>query len=157
MTMDLLHFEDFPEGHTVALGPKPVTREQVLAFASEFDPQPFHLDDEAAAATHFGRVAASGWHVSSVAMRMMCDAYLLRSASLGAPGIESLQWHAPVFPQDVLTGSMTVLQARTSKSKPNLGLFRYRVELLNQHQRQVMSFEGWAMMKRRNELAAPAP
>ncbi len=150
--MDILHFEDFPVGYKVPLGPKTFSREQVLSFAREFDPQPFHLDDEYAATTHFGRVAASGWHVCATAMRMMCDTYLLRSASLGAPGIEDLQWHAPVFPGDVVGGSMTVLQVRVSKRKPDMGLIRYRVELANQDERLVMSFQGWAMMRRRQIL-----
>lgn len=153
--MDSLFYEDFPEGHKIRLGPKDVTREAVLSFAQEFDPQPFHLDDKAAAMTHFGRVAASGWHVCAMAMRMMCDAYLLNAVSLGAPGIEELQWRSPVFPGDVLTGSMEVLQARASNSKPQIGLIRYRIEVVNQNQQLVMSFQGWAMMGRRGRLATP--
>ena len=81
----------------------PVTREATLAFARDFDPQPFHLDDAAAAASLFGRLAASGWHTFAMAMRMMCDAYLLESSSLGSPGIDNLRWLKPVYPGDTLS------------------------------------------------------
>ena len=91
-------WEDFPVGQVREFGAYRVTREAVLAFAREFDPQPFHLDDAAAEASLFGRLAASGWHTCAMAMRMMCDAYLLESASLGSPGLEKLNWTRPVYP-----------------------------------------------------------
>jgi acyl dehydratase len=141
--------DDFPVGRSFPLGPTEVTREQVISFATSFDPQPFHLDDSAAAATHFGRIAASGWHVCAMAMRMMCDAYLLDSASLGSPGVDELKWTAPVYPGDSLSGAMTVLDSRVSKTKPHLGLLLTKTELFNQQGSKVMSLQGWAMMRRR--------
>lgn len=147
-----LFYEDFPVGRSFQLGPVEVTREQVISFATSFDPQPFHLDDGAAAATHFGRIAASGWHVCAMAMRMLCDAYLLDSASLGSPGVDALKWTAPVYPGDSLTGVMTVLESRVSKTKQHLGLLRTRTELFNQKGTLVLSLQGWAMMRRRLEL-----
>jgi acyl dehydratase len=143
-------FEDFPAGSSRSFGDMPVTREAVIAFASQFDPQPFHLDDEAAAATLFGRLSASGWHTCAMAMRMMCDGYLLDSASLGSPGIDHLRWLAPVFPGDTLHARMDVLEARPMKSRPHVGLVRSRWTLTNQDGTVVMTMEGWGMFRRRD-------
>jgi acyl dehydratase len=134
-------------------GAMPVTREAVIAFASQFDPQPFHLDDEAAAASLFGRLAASGWHTCAMAMRMMCDEYLLDSASLGSPGIDSLRWLKPVHPGDTLRMAMDVLEARPMASKPHVGLVRSRWHLRNQHDEPVLTMEGWGMFRRRDVAA----
>ncbi len=131
-------------------GATPVTRDAVLAFAREFDPQPFHLDDEAAAASLFGRLSASGWHTCAMAMRMMCDEYLLDSASLGSPGIDSLRWLKPVYPGDTLRMAMDVLDARPMSSKPHVGLVRSRWQLNNQHGEPVLTMEGWGMFRRRH-------
>ena len=97
-----LHWEDFPVGSVREFGAYRVTREEVLAFASAYDPQPFHLSDAAAESSLFGRLAASGWHTCAMTMRMLCDGYLLESASLGSPGIDNLRWHKPVYPGDTL-------------------------------------------------------
>jgi acyl dehydratase len=145
-----LFWEDFPAGQHREFGAVPVTREAVLAFASQFDPQPFHLDDEAAAGSLFGRLAASGWHTCALAMRMMCDEYLLDSASLGSPGIDSLRWLKPVYPGDTLRMGMDVLEARPMASKPHVGLVRSRWQLRNQHDEPVMTMEGWGMFRRRD-------
>ncbi len=134
-------------------GTTPVTREAVIAFASQFDPQPFHLDDEAAAGSLFGRLAASGWHTCAMAMRMMCDEYLLESASLGSPGIDSLRWLKPVHPGDTLRMRMDVLEARPMNSKPHVGLVRSRWQLSNQHLEPVLTMEGWSMFRRRDVKA----
>ena len=117
-----LYWEDFVVGSVRDFGAMPVTREAALAFARDFDPQPFHLDDEAAAASLFGRLAASGWHTCAMAMRMMCDAYMLESSSLGSPGIDNLRWLKPVFPGDTLSMRLTVLAARPMNSRPGVGL-----------------------------------
>jgi len=126
-----------------------VTRDAVLAFAREFDPQPFHLDDGAAAASPFGRLAASGWHTCAMAMRMMCDDYLLDSSSLGSPGIDNLRWLKPVYPGDTLSVRLEVLEARPMKSRPEVGLVRSRWQVLNQHHEAVLAMEGWGMFGRR--------
>jgi len=149
-------WEDFPAGLVRDIGSFAVTREAVLAFAHEFDPQPFHTDDEAAQASLFGGLCASGWHTCAMAMRLMCDSYLLEAASLGSPGIDSLRWLKPVFPGDTLGGTMTVLEARTMASKPHVGLVRSAWDLRNQHGETVLTMEGWGMFRRR-EVPAAAP
>jgi len=149
-------WEDFPAGLVRDIGSFAVTREAVLAFAHEFDPQPFHTDDEAAQASLFGGLCASGWHTCAMAMRLMCDSYLLEAASLGSPGIENLRWLKPVFPGDTLGGTMTVLEARTMASKPHVGLVRSAWDLRNQHGETVLTMEGWGMFRRR-EVPAAAP
>ncbi len=145
-----LHWEDFPVGQVREFGRCEVTREAVLAFAQEFDPQPFHLDDAAAEASLFGRLAASGWHTCAMAMRMMCDAYLLRSASLGSPGIDQLRWTRPVYPGDVLRVRLEVLEARPMASRPSVGLVRSRTTVLNQNDETVLTMEGAGMYRRRS-------
>jgi acyl dehydratase len=147
------YWEDFPVGSTREFGAMPVTREATLAFALDFDPQPFHLDDAAAAATLFGRLSASGWHTCAMAMRMMCDAYLLETASLGSPGIEQLRWLKPVYPGDVLHMRSTVIEARPMNSRPGVGLVRTQWQVFNQLDEPVLSMEGWGMFRRRD--AAP--
>jgi acyl dehydratase len=142
-------WEDFPAGHVREFGGLVVTREDVIAFARSYDPQPFHLDDAAAEASLFGRLAASGWHTCALAMRMMCDAYLLESASLGSPGVDELRWLRPVHPGDTLRVRLTVLEARPMASRPGVGLVKSRWEVLNQHGEAVLSMQGWGMFRRR--------
>jgi acyl dehydratase len=142
-------WEDFPVGQVREFGHYEVTREAVLGFAREFDPQPFHLDDAAAEASLFGRLAASGWHTCAMAMRMLCDGYLLESAALGSPGIEKLRWLKPVYPGDVLHVRLEVLEARPMTSRPTVGLVRSRTTLLNQADDPVLSMEGLGMFRRR--------
>jgi acyl dehydratase len=144
-----LYWEDFPAGHVMDFGGMAVEREAVLAFARQFDPQPFHLDDAAAEASLFGRLSASGWHTCAMAMRMMCDHYLLESASLGSPGIDALRWLKPVHPGDTLFVRMEILQARPMNSKPGVGLTRSHWTVRNQHQEPVLTMEGWGMFRRR--------
>jgi acyl dehydratase len=144
-----IYWEDFETGQTRTYGPIEVTREAIIAFASQFDPQPFHLDDAAAAQSLFGRLAASGWHTCALTMRMLCDAYLLRSASLGSPGIENLRWLQPVYAGDTLHGTLQVLECRASESRPGMGLVRSRWNTLNQHEQPVLTMEGWGMFRRR--------
>ena len=147
------YWEDFPVGRSMALGSTPVTREAVLAFAGQFDPQPFHLDDAAAEASLFGKLSASGWHTCAMTMRLMCDAYLNDSASLGSPGIDELRWLRPVHPGDTLGAEMTVLESRVMKSKPHVGLVLSRWRVFNQEGLDVMTMQGWGMFALRH----PAP
>jgi len=149
------HYEDFTPGLVLDLGTVAVTREAVLAFAAQFDPQPFHLDDTAAAQSLFGRLAASGWHTVAMAMRLMCDAYLNDSASLGSPGVENLRWLKPVYPGDTLSGRMEVVDRRVMNSRPGVGLVRSRWRIVNQEGADVMSMEGWGMFGVRGRPAAP--
>ena len=143
------YWEDFPVGNAREFGATQVTREAILAFASQFDPQPFHLDDTAAEASLFGQLSASGWHTCAMSMRMMCDAYLLESSSLGSPGIDSLRWTKPVLVGDVLSVRMTVLEARPMNSRPKVGLILSKWEVLNQHRELVLTMQGWGMFGRR--------
>jgi acyl dehydratase len=130
-------------------GGMPVSRDAVLAFAQQFDPQPFHTDEEAAKGSLFGGLCASGWHTCAMAMRMMCDAYLLDAASLGSPGIDALRWLKPVFPGDTLRVRMEVQEARPMNSRPGVGLVRSAWTVFNQHGEPVLTMEGWGMFRRR--------
>ncbi len=143
------YWEDFPAGHVMEFGHMPVSREAVIEFARQFDPQPFHLDDAAARETLFGGLCASGWHTCAMAMRMMCDGYLLDAASQGSPGIDALRWLKPVFPDDTLRVRMDILEARPMNSKPHVGLVRSRWTVRNQHGDDVLTMEGWGMFLRR--------
>lgn len=145
------YWEDFREGEVREFGEKKVERDEVVRFASEFDPQPFHLDEEAAQRSMFKGLAASGWHTAAMAMRMMCDGYLLRASSLGSPGIEHMKWLVPVRPGDTLRLRLTVLESRPLKSKPGVGLVKSRHEVLNQHGQVVMEMEGYGMFGMRPE------
>lgn len=147
------YWEDFPVGHVMDLGGTPVKREAVLEFARQFDPQPFHIDEQAAKASVLGGLCASGWHTCAMAMRIMCDGYLLESASQGSPGIDALRWLKPVFPGDVLRLRMEVLQARPMNSRPHVGLVHSRWEMRNQNEEPVLTMEGWGMFLRRSPPA----
>jgi len=143
------YWEDFPLGSVREFGAMPVTREAVLAFAGEFDPQRFHLDDAAAKASLFGKLSASGWHTCAMTMRMTCDAVLLQSSSLGSPGLDSIRWHVPVHPGDVLSVRLTTLDARPMASRGTVGLVLSKWETLNQDGQVVLSMQGWGMFGRR--------
>jgi acyl dehydratase len=144
------YWEDFPVGKVMDLGTCQVTREEVIEFASRFDPQPFHVNEEAAKASIYGGLIASGWHTTGMTMRLMCDGYLLESASLGSPGVDQVRWLKPVRPGDTLTARMTVLESRASTSKPDRGTVTSRWELFNQKGELVMTMEGMGMFRRRN-------
>lgn len=153
MQNDKVHWEDMEVGSVRELGSVTPTREQILDFARQFDPQPFHLDDEAAQASVFGGLCASGWHTCAMAMRLMVDNFLSDSTSLGSPGLDSLKWLKPVFPGDTLTLRHTVLDRRAMGSRPDVGLVRTLWELHNQNGDQVLRMDGWGMFRRRT----PAP
>jgi acyl dehydratase len=129
--MTLLHYEDFPEGRSFALGPHPVTREEILDFAHEFDPQPFHVDEAKASASVLGGTAASGWHASAMLMRMICDSYLNATAGMGSSGVDEMKWLKPVFPGETLGGTMKVVSRRVSAKRPEMGILVCRWELFN--------------------------
>jgi acyl dehydratase len=124
-----LAFEDFTAGRVFELGTAVVDREEMLAFARRFDPQPFHVDDEAAKASWFGELAASGWFTAGLWMRLYVDEVLNKADSLGSPGGEELAWPAPVYAGDELRASMEVVEARRSRSRPSLGLVKLRARL----------------------------
>jgi acyl dehydratase len=148
------YWEDFPVGKVREFGGVTLTAEEIIAFARQFDPQPFHLSEEGAKHSLFGGLVASGWHTCALAMRMMCDAYLLEAASLGSPGLENIRWLKPVRPGDTLHVRSVVLEARPLDSKPHVGLLRTRWEMLNQNNEEVMQMEGYGMFLRRDVTKA---
>jgi acyl dehydratase len=117
-----LTFEDFPVGRFGTFGPRHVSREEIVAFAAEFDPQPMHLDEAAAAKTMLGGLAASGWHLCSLMMRMMFDGFIGRTASMGSPGVTEVRWLAPLRPGDEVTLEVDVEEARASRSRSDMGI-----------------------------------
>jgi acyl dehydratase len=121
-----LTFEDFPVGRLGIYGPRHVTREEILAFAAEFDPQPMHLDEEAARHTMLQGLSGSGWHLCSLMMRMMFDGFIGRAASLGSPGVNALRWLAPLRPGDDIMLEVDVTEARVSKSRPETGIVTFK-------------------------------
>ena len=126
-----LSFEDFPPGRFGTFGPRHVTREEILAFAAEFDPQPMHLDEAAASRSMLKGLSASGWHLCSITMRMMFDGFIGRTASLGSPGVNELRWLAPLRPGDDITLDVDVVEARVSKSRPETGIVTFKAVARN--------------------------
>jgi acyl dehydratase len=138
-------FEDFVEGGTIELGTKLVSADEIIEFASEFDPQPMHLDEEAGKASILGGLSASGWHTCAMFMRLLCDGYLLDSTSQGSPGIEYMKWKKPVLAGDLLSARSTIVAKRVSKSRPSIGLVTMRAEMFNQKGESVLEFENTGM------------
>lgn len=132
------YYEDFTPGQTIEFGPRLVTREEILAFAAQYDPQPMHLDEEAGRNSLLGGLGASGWHTSSIMMRMICDSFMLDSSSMGAGGVDEVKWLKPVRPGDKLTLKTSVMAARRSRSRPEMGIVQLQYELFNQHGDCVM-------------------
>ena len=129
----MLYYEDLEVGSTQSYGRYEVTMEEVLEFAGKYDPQPFHLDQDAAAATHFGRISASGWHTCAMTMAMMVENMNEhRQAGLGSPGVDQLRWKTPVYPGDVLRVETTLLEKRRSQSRPDMGIFKSHGKTINQ-------------------------
>ncbi len=143
------YFEDFAPGQVLELGSRTISRESMLAFAREFDPQPFHVDEEAAKRSIYGGLLASGWHTCSLWMRILCDGLLADTASLGSPGVDELRWLKSVRPGDTLSVRMTVLEAIPSRSKPDRGLLRSLTEMRNQHGEVVLTARGLSLLGRR--------
>ena len=144
-------YEDIAVGQKQAFGQYEVTREEVIDFASKFDPQPFHLDDEAAAQTHFGRISASGWHTCAMTMAMLvANLKENRQAGLGSPGIDQLRWKKPVYPGDTLRCESEVIEKRRSASRPEMGIFKSRVAVFNQHDEPVMEMVSNGLIRTRD-------
>ncbi len=144
-----LTFEDFVPGLTVDIDGPTITEAQIVEFGRAYDPQVFHVDPEAARAGPFGGVIASGFMTTAITMRLICDAYLLRSAGLASPGLESLKWLRPVRPGDRLRVRMTVESARESRSKPDRGTVLHRWDVFNQSDEVVMTMTGYSIFLKR--------
>jgi acyl dehydratase len=151
-----LTFEDFPPGHFGTFGPRHVTREEMLAFAAEFDPQPMHLDEEAASRSMLKGLSGSGWHLGSIMMRMMCDGYIGRTASLGSPGINELRWLAPLRPGDDLTLDIDVTEARVSRSRPQTGIVTFKAVVRNAAGQALCELVSPIIVERRAAVAGQA-
>jgi acyl dehydratase len=145
----MIWWEDFKIGERAEMGSHTFSEEEIVAFAKQFDPQPFHTDPQAARATPFGGLIASGWHTCAVGMRLMVEQYIGRTASLGSPGIEDIRWLKPVRPGDTLTYSRTVTESRASTSRAGVGLVKHRWEAVNQAGETVLTMEGWGMFGRK--------
>jgi acyl dehydratase len=148
------YFEDIEVGQRARFGRYEVKRDEVVDFAERYDPQPFHLSDEAAAETHFGRLSASGWHSCAMTMAMVVENLKAnQQAGLGAAGIDELRWLKPVYPGDILRCETEVLETRRSASKPGMGSYRSRMTVFNQDDVPVMSFISIALIRTRPQEA----
>lgn len=146
----MIYLEDLEVGHKSAFGSYRVTREEVLEFARKYDAQPFHLSDEAAAQTHFGRIAASGWHTCAMTMAMIVENMEDHpQAGLGSPGVDELRWLKPVYPGDTLRVESEIVEVRPSRSKPDIGSYRTAVTVLNQDDVPVLTFTSIVLIRRR--------
>jgi acyl dehydratase len=148
-----LTFEDFPPGHFGTFGPRRVSREEIIAFATEFDPQPMHLDEDAAKKSLLGGLSGSGWHLCSIMMRMLFDGFIHRTASLGSPGVDELRWLSPLRPGDDLTLDVEVAQARVSRSRPTTGIVTFRMQVRNAAGARLLDATSPIIVKRRDALA----
>jgi acyl dehydratase len=146
----MIYWEDLEVGAETVFGHYDVTREEVLEFAHKYDPQPFHINDEAAAKTHFGRIAASGWHTAAMTMRVIVNSLTKEpQAGLGSPGVDELRWLRPVYPGDTLTVRGVIVDKTPSRSKPELGTIRTQTTVANQDGVDVMRFTSIVLMQRR--------
>jgi acyl dehydratase len=146
----MIYFEDLEIGAETYFGSYHVTREEVIEFARKYDPQPFHVSDEAAAKTHFGRLAASGWHTAAMTMAVIARHVVEeQQAGLGSPGVDELRWKKPVYPGDTLHVRGKIIDKRPSRSRPEMGSFRSHTTVTNQDGLEVMSFEPIVLIRRR--------
>jgi acyl dehydratase len=146
----MIYFEDLEVGSETYFGSYEVTREEVLEFARKYDPQPFHLSDEEAAKTHFGRLAASGWHTAAMTMAVIARHVVAHEqAGLGSPGIDDLRWKKPVYPGDTLHVKGEILEKTLSRSKPEMGSYRTHTTVTNQDGSPVMTFTSIVLIRRR--------
>jgi acyl dehydratase len=143
------YFEDFFAGQEIDLGTRTVSEDEIIAFASQFDPQPFHIDREAAAQSIYGGVIASGWHTCSMMMRMVVDGLMAKSSSMGSPGLDGIRWLAPVRAGDTLNVRYQTTQVKASNSKPDRGVVWSKWVAINQHGETVCTVEGMGMFARK--------
>jgi acyl dehydratase len=149
--MQTLYFEDFHAGQVLEMGEVTVSKEEIIAFARQYDPQPFHIDSERAKVSAFGGLIASGWHTVALLMRLMVDGMLNHTVSMGSPGVKEIRWLKPVRPGDTLQARLHIVDCTPSKSRPNMGVLQSRSEVFNQHGEVVMTLEGTHFLGRRPE------
>ena len=143
------YWDDIKAGEVFELGSQTLDKERMVAFAREFDPQPFHTDEKAAEASIYGGLIASGWLTGSTLMRLFYEGFLRDTASMGSPGIDELRWLKPVRPGDTLTARLIMLETTASRSKPDRGLVHSLMEVRNQHGEIVMTTKGVNFFRRR--------
>jgi acyl dehydratase len=153
--MAKLHWEDFQLDAVSVYGPRLVTREEIVAFAAEFDPQPMHLDETAASATLLGGLGASGWHSCCLLMRIIADGFILDSSSIGSPGVDEVRWRKPLRPGTRIRVRSTVLDTRASESQPERGLVKFLFEVLDEADTVIVSLTTTLMFGRRRPGARP--
>ena len=147
------YWEDLTAGSVRDMGSVTLTADEIRDFAGKFDPQPFHLDEEAGRRSIFGGLCASGWHTCALAMKLTVENFLHESSSLGSPGLENLKWLKPVYPGDTLRLRHEIVESRALRTRPDVGLVRARWDMSNQHGEPVLQMEGYGMFRRRH----PAP
>ena len=153
----MIYFEDLEVGAQTYFGQCEVSREEVIEFATRYDPQPFHLSDEEAAKTHFGRLAASGWHTCAMVMGVIARRVVSeKQAGLGSPGIDELRWLKPVYPGDTLHVRSEIVEKTPSRSRPDLGSFRSRTTVTNQDEVAVLTFVSIVLIRRRPATMGPS-
>ena len=144
---ELLHYEDFPDGEVVTYGAYRVTAEEIKGFAAEYDPQPFHLDEEAGRASILGALCASGWHVCAIFNRLNVDAYLARSAGMGSFGVEEVKWLRPVLAGETLSTRRITLERRVSARRPEMGIIKFHWQIVNDAKEIKLDTRGYNLFK----------
>ena len=146
----MIWWEDFRVGDIAELGRHTFTEDEIVAFARQFDPQPFHTDRSTAENSVFGGLIASGWHTCAVGMRLLCDGLLRHTVSLGSPGIDEIRWLKPVRAGDTVAYRRVVIESRASTTRKGVGLVKQRWEAVNQRGELVLTMEGWGLFGRKN-------
>ena len=141
-SVKMRYFEDFEVGEIIEIGSKKVTQAEIVTFAEAFDPQPFHTSEVKARDSIFGGLIASGWHTCGIFMRLYVDNFLTKTISLGSPGVDHIRWLKPVFPNDTISGRITILETKPSPNRPEVGIIKIKCEMLNQSAEVVMQLEG---------------
>jgi acyl dehydratase len=139
------YLEDYREGEQFEFGEHLVTEQDIIEFATRYDPQPFHIDKEAASKTVFGGLIASGWMTASIGMRLLVDHFISTKSSMGSPGVDEMRFVQPVRPGDVLKLRVSIMSTRKSQTKPDRGVLQFYEEIVNQNGEVVLSLKGWGM------------
>ena len=149
MKNNKIYFEDLKVGNSYNLGPIFVSKKDIIEFAHKFDPQPFHIDEEKAKESLFGGICASGWHTCALYMKMLCDSFIKNLASLGSPGMNEIRWIKPLFPDQKITGKVTILSKKPSQSRPNIGSMISSAEVYDNNKNIIMTLESISIVKKR--------
>ena len=150
MEKNIIYFEDLNEGDNYSRGPIFVSKKEILEFANKYDPQVFHIDEEKAKESLFGGLCASGWHTCSLYMKMLCDGFIKNLASLGSPGMNQIRWIKPLFPNQNITGKVTIISKTPSRSKPNIGSLITDSEVYNNKKEIIMTLQSISIVKKKN-------